>query len=158
MRGRDRDSQKEIQSLAGTNIHSIGHHMKHLRLSRKPLLRYNQGTNIHLQRSLWDFHSENWAHDEVPKVRDPELKLQVEQTHKSPSCRQACAGGWELGAHWGRRAHRGRLDTRSCVDSGSADVYEAPTLYQAGQDTEDSGEKVRPVLKKLFVEGGWPVT
>ena len=87
-----------MQSLAGTNIHSIGHHMKHLRLNRKPLLRCNQGTNIHLKRSLWDFHSGDWQilHDKVPKVRDPELKFAGRTDPPKPQMEAGIC--WGLGA------------------------------------------------------------
>ena len=153
MRGRDRDSQKEIQSLAGTNIHSIGHLMKHLRLSRKPLLRCNQGTNIHLQTSLWDFHSGHWPHDEVPKVRDPELKLAGRTDPQKPQVEAGTCWGLGAGSSLGQKGSESRLDARSCADSGSADVYEAPALYPAGQILRIRVSKVRSVLEKLFIEG-----
>ena len=35
-------------SLTGTDMHSLGCHIKHLGLSGKPLLRWNLGTNFQL--------------------------------------------------------------------------------------------------------------
>ena len=44
-----------VQNLAGTGIHSLGHHIEYLGLNGKVLMRCNQRTSIYSQRSLWDF-------------------------------------------------------------------------------------------------------
>lgn len=54
---RETETHRKGSKNQGQTFTALGT-LRHLRLSRKPLLRYNQGTNIHLQRSLWDFFTQ----------------------------------------------------------------------------------------------------
>ena len=53
-RDRDTDTHRRVDSGRDRHSQPWGH-IKHLGLSRKPLLTSKQGTNIYLQRSLWEF-------------------------------------------------------------------------------------------------------